>query len=323
VLQSSQIPGSAQDIELNEEYKGLTNDSSNSHGLYAPKISKNNSRNSEAPDQLASSLIATCEAGKDMLEINNVCSSAPEPVSSPFGRHSKKRKNAERSVSPIYNDSRVIGFSTSTPISATGLAPPTNPKAPSTENSSPLCGDALARQPRGPGDCAGPRASHVGLGRDEDLEGSNAGYGDEGVIGGLKWYVKGCKCLSDYENFGPLWWHEQILYGLGEEMNEDAVHPDTNHSNVASRPGSVSSRQSERGRGGFRDMLRRRSGVPVAASPGHEGITFDSRSGRSVSQVSLLSNTSCASGRRSPSNEWARAGMKAVKAIRACWRCKL
>jgi hypothetical protein len=63
--------------------------------------------------------------------------------------------------------------------------------------------------------------------------------------------------------------------------------------------------------------------MQVAASPGYEEIVFDSRSDRSGGQTSVRSNASCASGRRGPLNEWARAGMNAVKQVGACWRCKL
>jgi hypothetical protein len=86
---------------------------------------------------------------------------------------------------------------------------------------------------------------------------------------------------------------------------------------VSSRASSVGSQQSVRGRSGFRKVFSRKS------STGYEEFVFDSRSDRSGSQASVRSNASCASGRRGPLSEWARAGMNAVKKIGACWRCKL
>jgi len=71
------------------------------------------------------------------------------------------------------------------------------------------------------------------------------------------------------------------------------------------------------------NLFGRRSSTQAATGAGYEEIVFDSRSDRSGSQASVNSNASCASGRRGPMSEWARVGMNAVKAIGACWRCKL
>lgn len=70
-------------------------------------------------------------------------------------------------------------------------------------------------------------------------------------------------------------------------------------------------------------MFSRKSSIQAEAASGFQEIIFDSGSVASSCQGSVQSNISCASGRRGPLNEWARAGMKAVKEIGACWRCKL
>jgi hypothetical protein len=106
---------------------------------------------------------------------------------------------------------------------------------------------------------------------------------------------------------------------------EQPSTPDANilEQGVASRPTSIDSQHSDRACSGFRSLFTRRSSVQVSVSCGYEEIVFDSRSEESGSQASIQSNTSCASGRRGPLGELARAGMKAVKRIGACWRCKL
>jgi DNA-directed RNA polymerase subunit RPC12/RpoP len=71
---------------------------------------------------------------------------------------------------------------------------------------------------------------------------------------------------------------------------------------------------------GTPDRIRSAS-IHSGASTGlhHQDFIFDSNSVYSGSQASV---TSAASGRRGPLNDWARAGMNAVKKVGACWRCK-
>jgi hypothetical protein len=76
------------------------------------------------------------------------------------------------------------------------------------------------------------------------------------------------------------------------------------------------------GRMSFGTPDHARSGsIHSGASTGlhHQDFTFDSNSVYSGSQASVMS---AASGRRGPLNDWARAGMNAVKKVGACWRCK-
>lgn len=317
--------------------------------------------NSEVSNQLAPNLNTAYGAVRDRLEINRVwLSPLPMPVSPSPGGTLKKRKNTERSVSPTYNGSRVIGFSPSTPISVAGLVPSSNPKVASTANSLPLRDEFWDLQntlasPLTPA-YTPPGRKHTcpycnrEFTRQHNLTSHLLIHSQEKLYVCQKCTMKLCglhelkrhmkRRTSEQSHICP---NCNRRFARGDElarhtnegcrarrrasseetMNRDALDPDTNYPNLASRPSSVSSRQSERGRGGFRDMFRRRSSEQVAASPGYEEIIFDSRSDRSGSQVSLHSNTSCASGRRGPLSEWARAGMKAVKAIGACWRCKL
>jgi hypothetical protein len=84
----------------------------------------------------------------------------------------------------------------------------------------------------------------------------------------------------------------------------------------ASRPGSVGSFQSDRGRNGLKNMFSRRSSAHSRASTGYQEIVFDSKSINSGSQASGVS------GRQGPLDAVAKAAMNAVKRIGACWRCK-
>ena len=70
-------------------------------------------------------------------------------------------------------------------------------------------------------------------------------------------------------------------------------------------------------------LFSRRASVQATTTSPYQEIVFDSRSDRSGSQASINSSATCASGRRGPLSEWAKAGMQAVKRIGACWRCKL
>ena len=93
------------------------------------------------------------------------------------------------------------------------------------------------------------------------------------------------------------------------------------------RHDSVDSNQSERGRSGFRTPLSKRPSSHGPATSGYQDsvFVFDSRSARSSSQNSVASITSvgsAASGRRGPLSEMAKAGMKAVRKLGACWKCK-
>ena len=84
----------------------------------------------------------------------------------------------------------------------------------------------------------------------------------------------------------------------------------------ASRPGSVGSFQSDRGRNGLKGVFSRRSSAHSRASTGYQEIVFDSKSISSGSQASGVS------GRQGPLDAVAKAAMNAVKRIGACWRCK-
>jgi hypothetical protein len=84
---------------------------------------------------------------------------------------------------------------------------------------------------------------------------------------------------------------------------------------TTSRAASNNSMHSEWARNRIEKSCSRRSSVRSGASSGF--LCFDSRSNHSGSQVSL------GSGRRGPLGKIARATMKAVTAVKACWRCKI
>lgn len=86
------------------------------------------------------------------------------------------------------------------------------------------------------------------------------------------------------------------------------------HSAISGAP-SVNSMHSEWGRSRVEKSCSRRSSIRSGVSSGFS--YFDSRSDRSGSQISL------GSGRRGPLGKVARATMKAVAAVKACWRCKV
>lgn len=85
---------------------------------------------------------------------------------------------------------------------------------------------------------------------------------------------------------------------------------------VAPRPGSLGSFQSDPTQASFKKMFSRRSSTHSRASSGYQEFVFDSRSVNSGSQASVLS------GRQGPLDSFATAAMNAVKRIGACWRCK-
>jgi hypothetical protein len=82
-------------------------------------------------------------------------------------------------------------------------------------------------------------------------------------------------------------------------------------SRAASRAGSTKSASSERGRKVSKPASRSSS---ANRSVGFQEIVFNSNPSRPASRVS--------SGRRGPLDAMARAAVKAVKALGACWRCK-
>jgi hypothetical protein len=84
-------------------------------------------------------------------------------------------------------------------------------------------------------------------------------------------------------------------------------------SRAASRDGSAKSISSERGRKVMKSVSRSSS---ANRSVGFQEIVFDSNPSRPASRISG------SSGRRGPLDTMARAAMKAVKALGACWRCK-
>ena len=86
-----------------------------------------------------------------------------------------------------------------------------------------------------------------------------------------------------------------------------------------SRQDSSHSLQRDQSQSRWKTMFGRKSSIHSAASSGYREIVFDSGSVHSGSHVS---NTSAASGRRGPLTEAARAGMKVLKKLGACWRCK-
>jgi hypothetical protein len=85
---------------------------------------------------------------------------------------------------------------------------------------------------------------------------------------------------------------------------------------AASSLGSAGSVQSVRGRNPIRNMFSRRPSMHSPASSEYQEIVFDSYSAHSPG------HTSVSSGRRGPMDGFARAAMKAVKAVGACWKCK-
>jgi hypothetical protein len=62
-------------------------------------------------------------------------------------------------------------------------------------------------------------------------------------------------------------------------------------------------------------MLSRKSSINKGASSGFHESVFNSNSAQSSSRSSI--------GRRGPLDTFARAAMNAVKAVKACWRCKV
>lgn len=84
-----------------------------------------------------------------------------------------------------------------------------------------------------------------------------------------------------------------------------------------SRAGSMNSRASENGRNRFTKSFSRRGSIQEGAYPGYQ--VYDSRSTHSAaSSIASVAST----GRRGPLSGAARALANAVKAVRACWRCK-
>lgn len=79
---------------------------------------------------------------------------------------------------------------------------------------------------------------------------------------------------------------------------------------------SAHSLKIDRGRKSLRDRFSRRPSLQSSASSTFQEYVFDSRSPR------MSSPASGGSGRRGPLNAATNAAAKAVKAIRACWRCK-
>jgi hypothetical protein len=101
--QSRQIPGFCQDIEREENGQESMAESCRFDRFQAPKTSKNGVL--EVLDQLDPNLNTTKEPEKDMLNENYIHHSAPTPVTPRYGDSSKKRKNTERSASPIISPS--------------------------------------------------------------------------------------------------------------------------------------------------------------------------------------------------------------------------
>ncbi|KAF4627878.1 hypothetical protein G7Y89_g10271 [Cudoniella acicularis] len=84
-----------------------------------------------------------------------------------------------------------------------------------------------------------------------------------------------------------------------------------------SRAGSTNSRASDSGRNRITKVFSRRGSVQEGAYPGYQ--VYDSRSTHSAaSSIGSVAST----GRRGPLNGAARALANAVKAVKACWRCK-
>jgi hypothetical protein len=84
---------------------------------------------------------------------------------------------------------------------------------------------------------------------------------------------------------------------------------------ASSKPVSVNSIQSDRGRSGL-NMFSSRKSIGSGTSSEYQEIIFDSNS------VHSGSRTSASSGRRGPLGGFARKAMNAVKSVGACWRCK-
>lgn len=90
------------------------------------------------------------------------------------------------------------------------------------------------------------------------------------------------------------------------------------HSRTHSRAGSQTS---DNGRGRISKILSRNSShYRRDSSGGFREIVFDSNNGKSGSRAG--SKASSASGRQGPMDTFARAAMKAVKQMGACWRCR-
>ncbi|KAE9369181.1 hypothetical protein N431DRAFT_45035 [Stipitochalara longipes BDJ] len=187
-------------------------------------------------------------------------------------KSAKKRKNAERSVSPIYN---------SQPMSTMP------PSAPIPINNSPM--NLPSKQ--------------------TFLESVRSKV--HRII------CSQSQCHREFSQQGLL--NEHICHD-----HHIAANPNLSKKNGASQLTSANGQQIDRGRSGVRNLYSRRSSLEAPQSPlGYEEIVFDARSDQSSGHASLHSNASCASGRRGPLSDAARTGMSALRAIGACWRCKL
>jgi len=81
-----------------------------------------------------------------------------------------------------------------------------------------------------------------------------------------------------------------------------------------------------RSRNRSQKFFRGRKSSNSVSHTGYEELVFDSRSIRSTSSSSVSissTNTSSSFGRRGPLSKAARVMAKAVKAVGACWRCKI
>ncbi|KAH6667853.1 hypothetical protein B0J14DRAFT_488902 [Halenospora varia] len=109
----------------------------------------------------------------------------------------------------------------------------------------------------------------------------------------------------------PLAADHQEYYGAASRP------PTASRSQASSRAVSINSNQSDRGRNRISKAFSRRSSTNSTASTKFHEIVFDSKPRRNSSR------TSCASGRKGPLDTVARAAANAVKAVKACWRCKI
>ncbi|KAH8756869.1 hypothetical protein BGZ57DRAFT_802906 [Hyaloscypha finlandica] len=108
---------------------------------------------------------------------------------------------------------------------------------------------------------------------------------------------------------------EQVLQHMGldkaQTLLNDPLHIDREENSSIFWPSSV---EVERGLKSMRGRFGRRESAQSPASSGYQEIILNSDSSRVPSPAT--------SGRRGPLDAAGRAAMKAVKAVRACWRCK-
>jgi hypothetical protein len=112
-------------------------------------------------------------------------------------------------------------------------------------------------------------------------------------------------------------WSSQYEYMSSTQTNSEYAFP-----NAESRSSSISSPTRFRGLNRIRKTFSKTTNIQSNARPGFKEIVFDSRSNHSVSS-SASSFQSFSSARSGRLTDAARTMMRAVKAIGACWRCKI